>query len=99
MAIDAATRESLELTCTAGGQRKGSLLDSVDRTVTGAGARLLHPVEANEVFVRLSPAERAALRAQGFAFYDWDEGSARFVAAWNTREEDARALAQAIASL
>jgi DNA mismatch repair protein MutS len=41
MAIDAATRESLELTATASGQRKGSLLDTVDRTVTGAGARLL----------------------------------------------------------
>ncbi|WP_174285088.1 DNA mismatch repair protein MutS [Sphingomonas bacterium] len=41
MAIDAATRESLELTATAGGQRKGSLLDAVDRTVTGAGARML----------------------------------------------------------
>ncbi|MEG3163308.1 DNA mismatch repair protein MutS [Sphingomonas sp. PB2P19] len=41
MAIDAATRESLELTCAAGGVRKGSLLDAVDRTVTGAGARLL----------------------------------------------------------
>lgn len=41
MAIDAATRESLELTQTSGGARKGSLLDAVDRTVTGAGARLL----------------------------------------------------------
>ncbi|WP_267381382.1 MULTISPECIES: DNA mismatch repair protein MutS [unclassified Sphingomonas] len=41
MAIDAATRESLELTCTVGGTRKGSLLDAVDRTVTGAGARML----------------------------------------------------------
>ena len=41
MAIDAATRESLELTRTQGGERKGSLLDAVDRTVTGAGARLL----------------------------------------------------------
>ncbi|MFS0737954.1 DNA mismatch repair protein MutS [Sphingomonas sp. 1P06PA] len=41
MLIDAATRESLELTQAAGGGRKGSLLDSVDRTVTGAGARLL----------------------------------------------------------
>ncbi|MGW8134767.1 DNA mismatch repair protein MutS [Sphingomonas zeae] len=41
MAIDAATRESLELTQTANGQRKGSLLDAVDRTVTGAGARAL----------------------------------------------------------
>ncbi len=41
MAIDAATRESLELTVSAAGARKGSLLDAVDRTVTGAGARLL----------------------------------------------------------
>jgi len=41
MAIDAATRESLELTQSQAGTRKGSLLDSVDRTVTGAGARLL----------------------------------------------------------
>ncbi|PZO77189.1 DNA mismatch repair protein MutS [Sphingomonas hankookensis] len=41
MAIDAATRESLELTRTAAGMRAGSLLAEVDRTVTGAGARLL----------------------------------------------------------
>jgi len=41
MAIDAATRESLELTISQAGTRKGSLLDAVDRTVTGAGARLL----------------------------------------------------------
>jgi DNA mismatch repair protein MutS len=41
MAIDAATRESLELTQSAAGTRAGSLLAAVDRTVTGAGARLL----------------------------------------------------------
>ncbi|WP_332810665.1 DNA mismatch repair protein MutS [Sphingomonas sp.] len=41
MMIDAATRESLELTAAAGGARAGSLLAAVDRTVTGAGARLL----------------------------------------------------------
>ncbi|WP_422396591.1 DNA mismatch repair protein MutS [Sphingomonas profundi] len=41
MLIDAATRESLELTAAAGGGRRGSLLDAVDRTVTGAGARML----------------------------------------------------------
>ncbi|MBU3077059.1 DNA mismatch repair protein MutS [Sphingomonas quercus] len=41
MMIDAATRESLEMTQASGGGRKGSLLDAVDRTVTGAGARLL----------------------------------------------------------
>lgn len=41
MAIDAATRESLEIVCTMNGSRAGSLLHSIDRTVTGAGARLL----------------------------------------------------------
>jgi DNA mismatch repair protein MutS len=41
MMIDAATRESLEITQAAGGGRKGSLLDAIDRTVTGAGARTL----------------------------------------------------------
>ena len=41
MLIDAATRESLELVRASGGMRAGSLLDVIDRTVTGAGARLL----------------------------------------------------------
>jgi len=41
MMIDAATRESLELSQASGGGRAGSLLDCIDRTVTGAGARLL----------------------------------------------------------
>ncbi len=41
MAIDAATRDSLELVRTSDGQRGGSLLDAVDRTVTGGGARML----------------------------------------------------------
>ena len=63
------------------------------------GDRLMHPVEANELFVRLSEAEREALRAQNFAFYDWGADAARFVTAWNTRDEDASALAKAIAAL
>ena len=41
VAIDAATRESLEIVATTAGTRAGSLLAAVDRTVTGAGARLL----------------------------------------------------------
>ncbi|HEV2748102.1 MAG TPA: DNA mismatch repair protein MutS [Allosphingosinicella sp.] len=41
MMIDAATRDSLELTMSASGTRAGSLLAAADRTVTGAGARLL----------------------------------------------------------
>ena len=41
MHIDLATRRSLELTRTAQGERKGSLLDAIDCTVTNAGGRLL----------------------------------------------------------
>jgi DNA mismatch repair protein MutS len=41
VAIDASTRRNLELTRTLSGERRGSLLDAIDRTETGAGARLL----------------------------------------------------------
>ncbi|WP_394805222.1 DNA mismatch repair protein MutS [Kordiimonas aquimaris] len=41
MMIDAATRRSLELTKTQTGETTGSLLSTIDRTITGAGARLL----------------------------------------------------------
>jgi threonine aldolase len=68
--------------------------------IAGAcGSRLLHAVEANELFVRLTSAERETLRQRGFDFYDWGDDAARFVTAWNTREKDARALANAIAAL
>ena len=66
---------------------------------SGCADRLLHPVEANELFVHLTTAEREALRAQDFAFYDWGAESARFVTAWNTRAQDAQALGKAIAAL
>jgi len=64
-----------------------------------AGDRLLHPVEANEVFLRLTGVEREALRAQGFSFYDWGEEAARLVTAWNSPMEHVTVLARAIAAL
>lgn len=72
---------------------------AAQEVAAGCADRLMHPVEANELFVRLNEAERAALRAQDFAFYDWGPDSARFVTAWNTRPEDAQALGKAIAAL
>ncbi len=66
---------------------------------SAGGRRLLHPVEANEVFLRCTVAERETLRAQGFGFYDWGPDAARFVAAWDTKDKDARALARAIENL
>src|SRR6185437_6310806 len=41
MQIDAATRRNLELVTTLSGERRGSLLATIDRTLTGPGARLL----------------------------------------------------------
>jgi len=41
MSIDAATRSNLELARTLSGERAGSLLSAIDKTLTGGGARLL----------------------------------------------------------
>lgn len=66
---------------------------------TGAVQRLVYPAQTNELFVRMTAEEAAALRAQGFAFYDWDDACVRFVTSWATDEDDAQALAKAIAAL
>ena len=41
MAIDQSTRSNLELMRTLAGDRRGSLLDAIDRTVTAAGSRMM----------------------------------------------------------
>ena len=64
-----------------------------------AGVRLVHPVEANELFVELPERVIGALLAQGFQFYRWlDEHSTtiRLVTAFNTREADVAALIEAV---
>jgi threonine aldolase len=65
------------------------------------GCELLHPVEANEVFTRLTPEAAEALRAAGAIFYDghFGQGTQRFVCAWNTDlDEVERLLAAAQAA-
>jgi len=66
---------------------------------TAAGDRLVHPVEANEVFLRVTPEEAESLRALGFDFYDWGPDEARLVTSWNHGAEAVAPLAQAIAAL
>ncbi|KKC26469.1 threonine aldolase family protein [Sphingomonas sp. SRS2] len=61
--------------------------------------RLLHEVEANEIFLRLTSDEAAGLRAQGFEFYDWVPGVARLVCSWDQQADEVDALARAIAAL
>ncbi|HWU93934.1 MAG TPA: beta-eliminating lyase-related protein [Sphingomicrobium sp.] len=61
--------------------------------------RLVYPVEANEVFLRVSPEEAASLRSAGFDFYDWACGEIRLVTSWDQQGEPVERLAAAIATL
>jgi threonine aldolase len=65
----------------------------------GATRRLMHPVQANELFVRLTADEAAALRAQGFDFYDWGEGAVRLVTNWSQDAQSVAPLADALKAL
>lgn len=67
-----------------------------------AGAFLMHPVEANELFLALGTARKQVLRQAGFEFYDWgaaSTGETRFVVSWDQREEDVVALCAALRDL
>ncbi|QDP19758.1 threonine aldolase family protein [Sphingomonas xanthus] len=61
--------------------------------------RLVHPVEANELFVRMTADEAAAIRAQGFDFYDWAPGEVRLVTSWDQDMAAVGRLADAIRAL
>ena len=64
-----------------------------------AGGRLVHPVEANEIFIRATADEAASLRSQGFDFYDWGPDEIRLVTSWDQGGEEVERLAAAIAAL
>ncbi len=93
LAIDQATRSNLELVRTLAGERRGSLLAAIDRTVTAAGSRLLaqrlaapltdpaeiaHRLDAVAVFVNDSAA-RGDLRGLLKAVPDLARALARIV--------------------
>ena len=69
------------------------------RLAAVAGDRLVSPVEANEIFLKVSAEEAASLRAQGFDFYDWGPGEARLVTSWDSDPSHVEALAAAIRAL
>jgi threonine aldolase len=64
-----------------------------------APERLVHPVEANELFLRVDANEAARLIAQGFDFYDWGPGEIRLVTSWDQDAASVEKLAAAIAAL
>lgn len=62
------------------------------------GASLLHPSDANEVFVRLPEPVIVGLEEAGFTFYRWGEGAIRLVASFDTPDaaiDDLIAVARA----
>jgi threonine aldolase len=73
--------------------------DGAARLAKAAADRLVLPVEANEIFLRVTPAEAQALRDRGFDFYDWGPGEARLVTSWDSDAAAIDALAAAILSL
>lgn len=53
------------------------------------GVRILHPVDANAVFVEFPPGLAEALLAKGWRFYtDVGPGGARLMCSWNTTRQD-----------
>ncbi len=60
LAMDEATRASLEILASSQGGRRGSLIDAIDRCVTGAGARLL----ADDLSAPLTDAAMIAARLE-----------------------------------
>lgn len=65
MAIDPATRRNLEVNTTLSGEKKGSLLWVIDRTVTSAGGRLLY----NWVAAPLAQAQAVEQRLDAVSFF------------------------------
>src|SRR5205809_7468976 len=71
MAIDPATRANLELTRTLAGERRGSLLDAIDCTLTPAGSRLL----AQRLAAPLTDSAAVARRLDAIAVFVADSAA------------------------
>lgn len=73
--------------------------EAAQELAKAAPGRLVYPVEANEVFLRVSAEEASGLRGLGFDFYDWGPGEIRLVTSWDQQGEALDRLASAIAAL
>jgi len=72
---------------------------AAQKLANAAPQRLVYAVEANEVFLQVTPSEAEGLRAQGFDFYDWGPGEIRLVTSWDQEGEALDRLAASIAAL
>ena len=76
------------------------LANAAARALAEAAAdRLVYPVEANELFLRVSPDEAARLRNAGFDFYEWGPEQIRLVTSWDSDMRAIKQLAAAIGAL
>jgi threonine aldolase len=64
-----------------------------------APQRLVYPVEANEIFLKVSDDEAQRLQAMGYDFYEWGPGQIRLVTSWDRQGAAIEGLAAAIAGL
>jgi DNA mismatch repair protein MutS len=92
LALDAATRSNLELNRSLAGERRGSLLAAIDRTVTAAGSRLL----AQRLAAPLTEAAQIGHRLDAVAVFVSDATARREIRA---RLKSAPDLARALARL
>ena len=92
LAIDQATRANLELIRTLAGERRGSLLAAIDRTVTSAGSRLL----AQRLAAPLTDPQEIGRRLDAVAVFASDSG---LRAEMRERLKAAPDLARALARL
>jgi threonine aldolase len=72
---------------------------AAQRLAQAAAHRLVYPVEANEVFLKVADDEAARLTGQGFDFYEWGSGQIRLVTSWDSDAGAVEKLTAAIAAL
>ena len=72
---------------------------AAQRIAAAAPQRLVYPVEANEIFLRVTDEEAARLGREGFDFYEWGAGQIRLETSWDQRGDALDRLASAIAAL
>lgn len=71
-----------------------------DELLSVEQVKLIHPVDANAVFVQFPIELVDALHAAGWHFYTFiGSGHARFMCSWQTQEEDVRQFGQELRTL
>lgn len=88
--LEAYLEKGLWLELAANANRQARRLAEGLKTISGV--EILHPVEANEIFARISADAIFALRERGFGFHVWgrqEEGIIRLVSAFDTTPGEA----------